>query len=603
RRLPVISSSKFGRRLFDSDEYIFFKVKATHVMLTFISHLISACPPSSLKLDHLGVITLELISQNVLQPRKFSQKKETICEDLVFPQTQQHFGDLRVKGIAIFRQIWELCLKTIPKNTPSLVGKPTDLPLQTGETDFTLVDFINFCCCDLVRLSVAMDYAITRPLCYVITEMIAEMPQLCEQHVISTLIQFDLQRNMIDSEVRVRKYFYDRINSGGFPREKKKKVDEMKSRLQTLLDAQQLNIKSGDADDRASFLAITLRLSYLIKFYSAQDQSQYRMFKDLYLRQMIKTLSEPDLGGGSSFDQQDPAGFYRAEIAQCYVSLAELCDSNRKMSRVQKEEQPKDDSIEKLELLEQAAINFHQAGRLVQAEKIFHEIEEGYRSKWLLKRLQAIRAKLDQLYESISSETLENLTAMSCGQPEWFYYVRLYGNLPSAVEDSGFIIRVPTSVEVSEAAREITRIFPDIQRQNIGTDPHTAKLDPGEAYFQISLTEVRNSDSAKERLQIRRSQLKSVGTSLGSPTSAYKPERHFDMESSFDPVNYAMGIVNAPVKLTAKLVSSKFYSTLKAEPEVDESLTSFENVISSLNAKSETSTFSTKWVQPNDQKL
>ena len=32
------------------------------------------------------------------------------------------------------------------------------------------------------------------------------------------------------------------------------------------------------------------------------------------------------------------------------------------MSRVQKEEQPKDDSIEKLELLEQAAINFHQAG-------------------------------------------------------------------------------------------------------------------------------------------------------------------------------------------------------------------------------------------------
>ena len=74
-------------------------------MLTFISHLISACPPSSLKLDHLGVITLELISQNVLQPRKFSQKKETICEDLVFPQTQQHFGDLRVKGIAIFRQV------------------------------------------------------------------------------------------------------------------------------------------------------------------------------------------------------------------------------------------------------------------------------------------------------------------------------------------------------------------------------------------------------------------------------------------------------------------------------------------------------------------
>ena len=32
RRLPVISSSKFGRRLFDSDEYIFFKVKATQLV-------------------------------------------------------------------------------------------------------------------------------------------------------------------------------------------------------------------------------------------------------------------------------------------------------------------------------------------------------------------------------------------------------------------------------------------------------------------------------------------------------------------------------------------------------------------------------------------
>ena len=37
---------------------------------------------------------------------------------------------------------------------------------------------------------------------------------------------------------------------------------------------------------------------------------------------------------------------------------------------------------------------------------------------------------------------------------------------------------MPTSVEVSETAREISRIFPNIQRQNIGSDPESPNLSP-----------------------------------------------------------------------------------------------------------------------------
>ncbi|XP_063717384.1 uncharacterized protein LOC134844575 [Symsagittifera roscoffensis] len=565
RRLPVVSDSMFGRRLFESDEYLLFKVKATRVMLNFIKHLIDATSHVSLKLDHLGVIVLESISQKFLQPWKFGSENPLI-QDLIFPITQQDFGDLRVTGMQIFQKIWSLCVSetAIKCETPQTLPVRIMVPKQLSreEQDFNLVDFINFCCCDLVRLSVAMEPSITRPLCGVITEMIAEKPKLCEQHVISTLIQFDLHRNLTNLASRVKKNFYDRINSDGFGREKKQNVDEMKSRLKILLERQQLNIHSGDdMSPRSSFLATTLRLSFLIKFYSAEDQVQYRMFQDLYLRQMIKVLAESDVGSESDMN------FYKAEIAQCYVKLAELSEKMNPNSG-------QDEGIEKLELLEQAAIHFHKSGRLVQAEKIFHEVEEAYRSKWMLKRLKAIRSSLDELYESVIDGDAENKSTPVAS--EWYYYVRLYGTLPSAVKDNAFIIRMPTSVEVSETAREISRIFPNIQRQNIGSDPESPNLSPDKKYFQISLTEMNSIDGAKESLMVRRSQLKHSRTNESIIYDA------------------------------AKLSSSKFYSSLKTtggNSDFDETTTSYGHVMASLSARSEASTFMVKWVQPHDNTL
>ena len=73
------------------------------------------------------------------------------------------------------------------------------------------------------------------------------------------------------------------------------------------------------------------------------------MFQDLYLRQMIKVLAESDVGSESDMN------FYKAEIAQCYVKLAELSEKMNPNSG-------QDEGIEKLELLEQAAIHFHKSG-------------------------------------------------------------------------------------------------------------------------------------------------------------------------------------------------------------------------------------------------
>ena len=47
RRLPVVSDSMFGRRLFESDEYLLFKVKATrsvcHEVLGFFCYSQTYC--------------------------------------------------------------------------------------------------------------------------------------------------------------------------------------------------------------------------------------------------------------------------------------------------------------------------------------------------------------------------------------------------------------------------------------------------------------------------------------------------------------------------------------------------------------------------------
>ena len=81
-------------------------------MLNFIKHLIDATSHVSLKLDHLGVIVLESISQKFLQPWKFGSENPLI-QDLIFPITQQDFGDLRVTGMQIFQKVEFLELNSI----------------------------------------------------------------------------------------------------------------------------------------------------------------------------------------------------------------------------------------------------------------------------------------------------------------------------------------------------------------------------------------------------------------------------------------------------------------------------------------------------------
>merc|ERR1719461_2050825 len=110
----------------------------------------------------------------------------------------------------------------------------------------------------------------------------------------------------------------------------------------------------------------------------------------------------------------------------------------------------------------------------------------------MLKKLQTVQGHLDKLYSTLVENDIEYLIQE---EPECFYYyIRLYGDLPSAVKDSDFIIRLPTCVNVSDAAREITQMFPNIQRQGLGTEPKRDNLENGEAYYQITV--VSSADSA-----------------------------------------------------------------------------------------------------------
>ena len=92
------------------------------------------------------------------------------------------------------------------------------------------------------------------------------------------------------------------------------------------------------------------------KFYSTTDQSQYRLFQELYLKQLIEVLQEVD-------DWRD---FYKQEVAQCYLKLAELCDPEP----LKKSDFQFDDK--KYDLIEKAAINFNEAGvRILEIYWIF----------------------------------------------------------------------------------------------------------------------------------------------------------------------------------------------------------------------------------------
>ncbi len=83
----------------------------------------------------------------------------------------------------------------------------------------------------------------------------------------------------------------------------------------------------------------------LQNFYNdAAVENQFRMFQEMYLRQMIKILTEAD---------ESSESFYRSEIAQCYLKLAELTCPDT--------ENPSDFCLEKCEYLELAGEHFLQA--------------------------------------------------------------------------------------------------------------------------------------------------------------------------------------------------------------------------------------------------